>query len=1232
MTARTSASNVHAYFHGALATWMTSKFQDQRALESCITQLNELLNQYPNQAEVVQQFALGACYLTKLRSACEAGERLAQIGLDAGLVKAPSSPDDFARLTLTALLQAEAALEQSKPVEGQHRLTYAESLAAQLSPYEVLQPLFTLHLETIRGEFAEAALEYEQAAAHYKAAVEAGEPLLSSPTTAIEVAQRLVAIMYGSGTALIEGGAKQAEDLMREDVSSTWRRALIGRANTDRENALEAARAALDALKHLGFPPDRPPIELRRALLCLSSDEVDEVVNELLVSAEQMKDPQRRSAWILMLRSTQLKVHTAAGKRGRSLNAFAEMGRALPKCNDAVTLAIVFADQITAEPDPSRREAAVEGFLLAYAPVIEHWRNTPLHLPVRAHFDAPIANAIEWVVHQCTQEPRPRLSRQLSALFDSLRTTRSIEVLTQPKTPDRADEALGNALDWFARLRAAMVDHSSCLAVLLQSVGQDTLFLGIPGGHDGNFVCERAGPEYQKAARELAAAMRSEIENPEADGRSRLTSLGQAAFAAIPQRIRELIEGREILLLCPDFVSDQNGVPFELLHDERDFIGLTMVVSRFRSLRNMISALESNAVRGRDSKRALCIAISPVEGLPELFFAEAEVNQLRASFKSKNWQSPAIVKEKISSDFLLEAGELASVVHIAAHGEIFAGGETLVLPGGKHVSAADIERWPRPLQSFVYLNACSLGSSRYLGGGVSRGIAYALSDAGVPCVLANLTPIQDRSASLLSEEFYRAAGRESVGESLRRARRALSKKGVSPALWATTVCIGNPMYRLSHLRKSAPAEVAAELLNRYTSVEATDVERRDAYSRAMEHLLKRPDDVRLKAAVAFVQLSAEVTPGKQFGVEYLEKIAKIAEQLNHAEGEALIRYAIVKQTEDGSDQSEYAIALDRAIAVLDHLSNRADHWYRMRLEFLAERRRVKLEAISPQHTDDKIIEAFQQIKLGVEEQEERRRGQVELRRPERGLEDIAWNAVVVGSQTRFRDLYSKGAFAWFFAEKLSQAKVITAEVIPNARRMAGGLLCFLWDSQKITHLEPEMADGQTGTLCGLIESLKSNWSPPEVSPGSALVSPIAERLDSLSKSRSESKAGKYARALRAVQGEKEADNLGAIERSIEAVVASATKVSAACAADCAAWLIGLLAEKSYTLSSQGEEARTLARSLEATHASLMERAEGWYFPYLMTGFQRVREGSFSVLDEWRNEPAKPRRLARSRRA
>src|SRR5262249_21328893 len=163
-----------------------------------------------------------------------------------------------------------------------------------------------------------------------------------------------------------------------------------------------------------------------------SSDEIDQAVDELLLSVKQLTDPQRRSAWILMLRSAQLNVHTAAGNCDNAAKAFAKVGLALPKCNDALTLAMVMADRITSEPDVAHRAGGLEPFRFASSPVVEHLRNTPLQLPVRAHFDAPIAHAIECAVHQYTQEPGPGISRQLSALFDALRTTRSIEVPAQP--------------------------------------------------------------------------------------------------------------------------------------------------------------------------------------------------------------------------------------------------------------------------------------------------------------------------------------------------------------------------------------------------------------------------------------------------------------------------------------------------------------------------------------------------------------------------------------------------------------------------------------------------------------------------------------------------------------------------------------------------------------------------------------------------------------------------------
>jgi len=137
---------------------------------------------------------------------------------------------------------------------------------------------------------------------------------------------------------------------------------------------------------------------------------------------------------------------------------------------------------------------------------------------------------------------------------------------------------------------------------------------------------------------------------------------------------------------------------------------------------------------------------------------------------------PDVDDEHLTSLQLLDALELADFIHIAAHGEIGVGRQAVVLPLGKRLSVEDLEQRNGTIRGGVFLNTCALAQTQYLGAGVSRGIANALSLSGAPFVIANLLPVQDLGAARLAADFYKRGARSSARH-VRRARRLASALG-----------------------------------------------------------------------------------------------------------------------------------------------------------------------------------------------------------------------------------------------------------------------------------------------------------------------------------------------------------------------------------------------------------------------------------------------------------------------
>lgn len=177
-------------------------------------------------------------------------------------------------------------------------------------------------------------------------------------------------------------------------------------------------------------------------------------------------------------------------------------------------------------------------------------------------------------------------------------------------------------------------------------------------------------------------------------------------------------------------------------------------------------------------------------GETPLQFVDTEIRAVSGALRDQMWDVAELNEADADPQAVLQLRPMAHLIHIACHGEASAGAEALVLGGGARLTALEfITR--HPVRCVTYLNACSLAPGRYLGGGVSRGIAYAFARAGAPVVLANLLPVEEKSTAQLAEVFYLAANHLPVGDALRHARQLLHSM-VGPALWSSTVLLGDP--------------------------------------------------------------------------------------------------------------------------------------------------------------------------------------------------------------------------------------------------------------------------------------------------------------------------------------------------------------------------------------------------------------------------------------------------------
>lgn len=225
------------------------------------------------------------------------------------------------------------------------------------------------------------------------------------------------------------------------------------------------------------------------------------------------------------------------------------------------------------------------------------------------------------------------------------------------------------------------------------------------------------------------------------------------------------------------------------------------------------------------------------------------------------------------------------------------------------------------------------------------------------------------------------------------------------------------------------------------------------------------------------------------------------------------------------------------------------------------------------------------------------------------VEDVLWNAVQASRTLQLESMPEIAAFAGQLADRLIRLGALREESRPYAATALAGLLKFLWDSQNVVQLPPELARGQAGTLAQLVAALRDHW-PPAPDPWFDLAAGLGDRI---------------AAALAELDDLPYDDELyPAIGRVMERIESDALAVLVTIAAqqphrrpDATAWVLGVLIERNTYSWTEGSVPEDLQRKLEQIHGRLGLDAEAAFFPWLTAGFSEVREAGMDELDRWR---------------
>ena len=255
---------------------------------------------------------------------------------------------------------------------------------------------------------------------------------------------------------------------------------------------------------------------------------------------------------------------------------------------------------------------------------------------------------------------------------------------------------------------------------------------------------------------------------------------------SIPEEIKPELKNLSTPLVIR---TNQSQLPWELLHDGEEFLGIKRPVAR--AIWTRVGRIHNDAPVLRQIRTSILIISDPTGQLPQ---ARIETKNLIQSLPD-------------TIDFEVVSGEDATVAEVllmlnsSKYNVIHYSGDVgldtkkksyyLKLADGK-LFASDIKRGSRG-QPLVFVNGCS-SSAENPG---TEGIARAFLDRGASGFIGTLWPVLDEGAQIFATHFYRAILRGTpLGEALRLARKKTKEDRPYDATWASFVLYGNPYTRI----------------------------------------------------------------------------------------------------------------------------------------------------------------------------------------------------------------------------------------------------------------------------------------------------------------------------------------------------------------------------------------------------------------------------------------------------
>lgn len=408
----------------------------------------------------------------------------------------------------------------------------------------------------------------------------------------------------------------------------------------------------------------------------------------------------------------------------------------------------------------------------------------------------------------------------------------------------------------------------------------------------------------------LASKARAEVSTVKVD---KLVSELIAAQIANPRRRRDAEYALfELLIPLPlkDLAPESSDLrllvtpgaaayPWEMLSDR-----LQAGEERPQSVRvgmvRQLSALQFRAKPLISQSRSALIIIDPRSSLAELPGAQREGEAVLEALRDCGWAVMPSRRDEPGEIIVKQFGRGYGIVHYCGHGVADVRRYTkgfdqpqmiddpenaqsgMVLGNGVFLTAETLESL-RELPRLAFINCCHLGAiqEREPSHQIAAHFAEKLILMGVPCVIAAGWAVDDLTAAVFAQSFYRAFLRgRTFGESVKLAREAAYAADPNGTTFAAYQCYGDPSYALGESsgkktskRTLPPTDSAliAEVLPLARSVERVDAAAAEVAAHAhlqtpaaYEALAQAYEHVgELDKAVAYYQRSVTSSDNRQ---------------------------------------------------------------------------------------------------------------------------------------------------------------------------------------------------------------------------------------------------------------------------------------------------------------------------------------------------------------------------------